>query len=318
MKERILYRVMVFSLALCVFISLFTASAFAANPVVNTAASLADVFKSAVNSVVDVGEVAADAVDKAANMVSFRFSLNRTDLVSPEKFLEYGDEFNSLDWLYAALSTNNSLFQVYEQAKANLANTETGRPKLIARPDPNTSYNTIRYYIDGYGWLVDSNGNYPYCDTAEYNTYVNGAGGNTPAVGKVLPTNKWVDVRSVDIKILGGTLLWKQALCPGSLPTLVRFSRLPLAGCPLLWVPLWTPPFCWSALPLALPSPASGSSRPCGKTATEGAGARKRSACPGSNPIYHPLQGGFIYDLPGHLGYPDPPLAQAQGSPSCP
>lgn len=196
MNNKIGKRLVSSSLAVAVFFSVlggFSPSAFASNSVIDSAAVLGDVFKSAVNSVVGAGKVAADVLDQAAKSVSFRFSLNRTDLVSPDELLKYIDEFNSLGWLNAALATNNSLRSVYEQAMANLKNNQIGRPHAYPRPDPTTGNNTVRPYIDGYGWLVDANGNYPYCDTSEYNSHVQNLNSGIvtpkPFSGRWLTTN---------------------------------------------------------------------------------------------------------------------------------
>ena len=221
MKNRIGKRCVSFALVLSIFAFLFagvSSSGLAVSAVVNSVASLGSVFKGAVNSVVGAGKVAADALDKAASMVSFRFSLDRTDLVSPQDLLKYVDEFNSLDWFYAALATNNSIRGVYEQAKAILDNSEAGKPYATPRLDPTTSYNTVRPYIDGYGWLVDADGNYPFCDTEEYNAYVRGLNAGTvknPSTQistNAGGVNKWHYLQDGDLDLANFSLVGKEAL----------------------------------------------------------------------------------------------------------
>lgn len=104
---------------------------------------------------------------------------------------------------------NDNLISAIGQAVVEGSITDTARRFLEgnAKGSPRYDQNTDVYRIwDNIsdGWFVDSTGHYPYCRKAEWEAYLGQGGstgpGNTPAMGKVLSTNKWLDVRSVDTK----------------------------------------------------------------------------------------------------------------------
>lgn len=181
------------ALALMISMSMFLLTgvstvAFAANPSVKIGNAVYAFLCDRVG-IPTLGESLSKAVD---------FTFDYKDQVSPAELQEAWKAYNEGQWfrrLFASYpDTWETIKGIYSYSVENRVPDE-----LHAVLESDSAQNNImRLKIPGVGWLVDVNGNYPYCSKAAWEEFKTGSGSGRDDVTPTAPaTYKWVAGRAL-------------------------------------------------------------------------------------------------------------------------